>query len=205
MCLGDKPEVAYRSHREWLASAWLRIDDRSSRRGLPGCVRGRHAAAHQRGNPHPEELEALRPWNASMGLMLETTSTRLRGKGMPHQHCARQGPVGAHPHARARRRAEDSRSRPGMLLGIGENVAERVDTLLTIRDLQDRYGHIQEDDRPALPPEAGNTDARGVALRDEEVAGWVGAGAARSSGPEMNVQAPPNLAPEVLELLLRSG
>ena len=92
----------------------------------------------------------------------------------------------------------------GLLLGIGENADERVDTLLVIRDLADRYGHIQE---VIVQPfhAKDDTPMRGVpSLSNEEVAGWV-AMARLLSGPEMNVQAPPNLAPDVLELLLRSG
>jgi FO synthase len=76
--------------------------------------------------------------------------------------------------------------------------------LLVIRELSDRYGHIQE--TIVQPFHAkDDTPMRGVpSLSHEEVAAWV-AMARLVLGPEMNVQAPPNLAPEVLELLLRSG
>ena len=92
----------------------------------------------------------------------------------------------------------------GILLGIGETAVERVDTLLAIRDLDDRYGHIQETIVQPFHPKA-DTPMRDVTpLDDTQVAGWV-AMARLLLGPDMNVQAPPNLAPEVLELLLRSG
>ena len=92
----------------------------------------------------------------------------------------------------------------GILLGIGENAVERVDTLLTIRELDDRYGHIQEVIVQPFHPKAGHADGAIAIALDEEVAGWV-AIARLILGPEMNVQAPPNLAPNALELLLRSG
>jgi FO synthase len=92
----------------------------------------------------------------------------------------------------------------GILLGIGENDAERVDTLLAIRALDDRYHHIQEVIVQPFHPKPG-TPMQGVAaISDSEVAGWV-AIARLVLGQHMNVQAPPNLAPNLLELLLRAG
>jgi FO synthase len=92
----------------------------------------------------------------------------------------------------------------GLLLGIGENDAERVATLMTIRDLQRRYGHIQEVIVQPFHPKP-DTPMRAVApIRDDEVVAWV-ALARLILGPEMNVQAPPNLAPRMLERLARSG
>jgi FO synthase len=92
----------------------------------------------------------------------------------------------------------------GILLGIGENADERVDTLLTIRKLDDRYGHIQEVIVQPFHPKADTPMAESDLLSDAEVAAWV-AIARLILGSEMNVQAPPNLAPSALELLLRSG
>ena len=92
----------------------------------------------------------------------------------------------------------------GILLGIGETAGERVDALLAIRDLHDRLGHIQE---VIIQPFHPKPDIRMQAVSqvgDREVAAWV-ALARLILGPDMNVQAPPNLAPEILELLLRSG
>jgi FO synthase len=155
-----------------------------------------------------EELAALRPLNASMGLMLETTSPRMRGKGMPHMHCPDKDPqlrIRMHEHAGEQKIPFTT----GMLLGIGENVAERVDTLIVIRDLQDRYGHIQEAIIQPFHPKPSTPMRAASPLRVEEVAGWV-AIARLVLGPDMNVQAPPNLAPlsggdGTLEMLLRSG
>ncbi len=203
MCLGDKPEVAYKSHREWLASrGYGSTTDHLVEACQVACDGGMlpHTNA---GILNEEELAALRPWNASMGLMLETTSPRMRGKGMPHQYCPDKDPqvrIRMHEHAGEQKIPFTS----GMLLGIGENDAERVDTLLVIRDLQDRFGHIQEAIIQPFHPKPGTPMRAASSLRDEQVAGWV-ALARLILGPDMNVQAPPNLAPEMLELLLRSG
>ncbi len=202
-CLGDKPEKAYRAHRDWLAA-------RGHASTAEYLVEGCRVAFELGMLPHtnagilsPEQMTALRPWNASMGLMLETTSARLRGKGHAH-HVAPD----KDPEVRLRMHREAGELRipftSGLLLGIGENVSERVDTLLAIRDAADAYGHIQEvivQPFHAKP----TTPMRGVqSLTDALISGWV-ALARLAMGPEANVQAPPNLAPEALELLLRSG
>jgi 7,8-didemethyl-8-hydroxy-5-deazariboflavin synthase CofG subunit len=203
MCLGDKPEIAYGSHREWLAARGYGSTTDHLVDACRVAFEGGMLPHTNAGILSPEELEALRPWNASMGLMLESTSPRLRDKGMPHQHCPDKDPqVRIRMHEHAGELAIPFTT--GMLLGIGETVEERVDTLLVIRDLQERYGHIQEAIIQPFHPKPGTKMRAASAMRDEEVAGWV-ALARLSLGPDMNIQAPPNLAPEVLELLLRSG
>jgi FO synthase len=92
----------------------------------------------------------------------------------------------------------------GILLGIGETAAERVDTLLAIRELSDRFGHVQETIVQPFHPKHDTPMREALPISDEEVAGCV-ALARLALGPHANVQAPPNLAPDVLELLLRSG
>jgi FO synthase len=202
-CLGDKPEVAYKSHREWLAArGWKTTTEHL----VEACRVGFEAGMLPHTNAgilSIEEMEALRPFNASMGLMLENTSERLREKGQAHYYCPDKQPA-----LRIRMHEEAGQLKipftSGLLLGIGENDAERVDTLLTIREIADRYGHIQE---VIVQPfhAKDDTPMRGVpSLSHEEIAGWV-ALARLILGPDMNVQAPPNLAPDVLELLLRSG
>jgi FO synthase len=202
-CLGDKPEIAYRVHRDWLAErGWGSTTDyleESCRVAIEsGMLPHTNAGILTR-----EEMAILRPLNVSMGLMLETTSQRLRQKGMPHFHAPDKD-----PERRLRMHAEAGELKipftSGLLLGIGETDRERVDTLLAIRDLHARYGHIQEVIVQPFHPKT-DTKMRDVQpIGDLEVAGWV-ALARLILGSEMNIQAPPNLAPEVLELLLRSG
>jgi FO synthase len=203
LCLGDKPEVAYRSSREWLAHNELRDTTDYLVQACQIAFKGGLLPHTNAGILSESEMSELRPWNASMGLMLESTSERLCEKGMAHYYSPDKDPdlrIRMHEQAGELRIPFTS----GILLGIGENAVERVDTLLTIRKLDDRYGHIQEVIVQPFHPKADTPMVGVVPLSDEEVAGWV-AIARLVLGPEMNVQAPPNLAPSALELLLRSG
>ena len=203
LCLGDKPEVAHRSYRRWLEESGYR----STAEYLVEACRVAFAAALL---PHTtagvlgrEQMEQLRPWNASMGLMLESTSPRLRGKGMAHQYAPDKEPA-----LRLRMHEEAGELRipftTGMLLGIGESAAERVETLLTIRSLDDRHGHIQEAIIQPFHPKPGTRMRAVSGLRDEEVAGWI-ALARLVLGRRIQLQVPPNLTPGVLEMMLPSG
>lgn len=202
-CLGDKPELAYRGYRAWLAERGHRTTaeylEQACRVGFEGGLLP-HTNA---GILSAEEMAQLRRWNASMGLMLESTSPRLRGRGMAHHYAPDKEPA-----LRLRMHAEAGELKipftSGILLGIGETPEERVDTLLAIRELSDRYGHVQECIVQPFHPKPGTPMRWASALPDAEVAGCV-ALARLILGPRMNVQAPPNLAPDALELVIRSG
>ena len=202
-CLGDKPEKAYASYRTLLAARGLA----STAELLTEACR----VAFEEGMlPHTnagvlsrDEMRALRPWNASMGLMLETTSRRLRGKGMPHYHAPDKEP------ARRIRMHEEAGEleilfTTGLLIGIGERPDERVDTLYAMRELQERFGHIQEVIVQPFHPKPDTAMRAAPSLSSDAVAGWV-ALARLVLGPDMNLQAPPNLAPDALETLASSG
>ena len=202
-CLGDKPEVAYRAYRELLVERGLRS---TSELLLAACERAFELGIFPHTNAgilNVDEMLALRASNVSLGLMLESTSTRLREKGGAHYYSPDKDPA-----VRIRMHEEAGELRipftSGLLLGIGESDADRIDTLLTLRSLADRYGHIQEVIVQPFHPKA-DTPMRGVeALDTEHVAGWV-ALTRLAMGSDANIQAPPNLAPDALELLLRSG
>ena len=203
LCLGDKPEIAYRSYREWLSERGFRDTSELVLEACKVAFEGGMLPHTNAGILSAEEMTALRPWNASMGLMMETTSQRLRGRGMPHFHAPDKDPA-----VRLRMHEEAGELKipftTGLLLGFGENNEERVETLEAIRDLADRYGHIQEVIVQPFHPKP-DTPMRAVApIRDDEVIGWV-AVTRLMMGSEMNVQAPPNLAPEMLERLAQSG
>ncbi|MBW2289879.1 MAG: 7,8-didemethyl-8-hydroxy-5-deazariboflavin synthase CofG [Deltaproteobacteria bacterium] len=202
-CLGDKPEIAYKSHRAWLAERGLATTAEHLVQACQVAFEGGMLPHTNAGILSAAEMTQLRQWNASLGLMLETTSARLRGKGEAHYYAPDKDPaVRIRMHEEAGALAIPFTS--GILLGIGENVAERVDTLRTIRDIDDQFGHIQEVIVQPFHPKPG-TPMRGVGpIGDDEIAGWT-ALARLILGPRMNVQAPPNLAPKVLERLLRSG
>jgi FO synthase len=203
MCLGDKPEIAYRSHRAWLEERGYGATVDLVREACEIALSGGMLPHTNAGILSREEMEMLRPFNASMGLMLETTSNRLRGKGMVHFHAPDKDPA-----RRIKMHEEAGELRipftTGLLLGIGESDVERLDTLLVIRDLQERHGHIQETIVQPFHPKPDTPMAGISAIRDDEVVAWV-ALARLILGPEMNLQAPPNLAPEMLGRLARSG
>jgi len=203
LCLGDKPEVAYRSHRDWLAA---RSFGSTADHLLAACrtaFEGGMLPHTNAGILTGEQMEALRPWNASMGLMLENVSPRLRRRGMPHFHAPDKDPA-----VRIRMHEEAGQLRipftTGLLVGIGETPDERLDTLLEIRRIAERWGHVQETIVQPFHPKPGTGMRAADPLSDEDTAAWV-AMARLVLGPDANVQAPPNLAPDVLELLLRSG
>ena len=145
----------------------------------------------------------MRDVNASMGLMLETTSRRLLGPGMAHDNAPDKDPA-----VRLRTLENAGKLRipftTGILIGIGETFAERVDALCAIRTLHEQYGHIQEviiqnfRVKPDIPMQAHPEPTLLDFLRTLAVARLI-------LGGEMNIQAPPNLTPEQYQLLLTAG
>jgi FO synthase len=203
-CLGDKPERAFRSHAEWLAAQGYAATADYLVDACRVAVAGGLLPHTNAGLLTQAQMAALRPWNASLGLMLETTSERLLQKGGAH-HAAPD----KHPALRLRMHQEAGELRipftSGILLGIGETTDERVDALLAIRALSDRYGHVQEVILQPFHPKS-DTKMRGrPSPQDDDVVGWV-ALARLLLGPSVHVQAPPNLATDaLLERLLRAG
>jgi FO synthase len=202
-CLGDKPEIAYRAYREWLSGQGFRSTAEYLVEGCRIAVEGGMLPHTNAGILTQAEMAALKRWNASMGLMLESTSPRLRGKGMAHQYAPDKDPA-----VRLRMHEEAGELRipftTGMLLGIGETALERIDTLLAMRALHDKHGHIQEAIIQPFHPKPGTKMRWASPVPDREVAAWV-ALARLALGREIDVQAPPNLASGLLELLLRAG
>jgi FO synthase len=150
-----------------------------------------------------DEVASLRESNVSMGLMLETASERLHGKGEAHFNCP-----GKVPELRldTMRYAGELgvAFTTGILIGIGETWAERVDSLLAIRDVQDEHGNIQE----VIVQNFRVKDDIPMRHRDEpsvyEMLRTI-ATARLILGPGMNIQAPPNLTPDAYGLYLLAG
>jgi len=150
-----------------------------------------------------EELDYLKPVSASMGIMLENSSERLSERGGPH--------FGS-PDKQPKRRLEAIRNAglkkipftTGILIGIGETRLERIQSLLDIRELHSRYGHIQEviiqNFRPKPDTKMSNYEAPLV----EDLL-WTIAVARLIFGSSMSIQAPPNLSPQNLDLLINAG
>ncbi len=203
-CLGDRPEDAFPGHRRFL-------DEMGSPSTIHYTARACAVALECGLLPHSnpglmdgDALDLLKPVNASLGMMLESTSTRLRGPGECHYYAPDKEPS----RRLAVLEAAGERRIPfttGLLIGIGETLDERIDALLALADCQRRHGHLQEvilqsfRAKPEIPmASTGEPD-------DDDLARLV-AVARLLFGPEINLQVPPNLsAPESLPYLLESG
>jgi 7,8-didemethyl-8-hydroxy-5-deazariboflavin synthase CofG subunit len=202
--LGDKPEALFPDMRQTLQHY-------GHRRTLDYLVQMCRLVLDQtpllpHANPGvmgPRDLERLREVSPSMGIMLETTSRRLLGKGMAHDNAPDKVPA-------VRLKTIENSGKlhiaftTGNLIGIGETFHERVDALLAIREMQERYGHIQEviiqnfRAKPDIPMRAHAEPTLLDFLRTIAVARLILGGA-------MHLQAPPNLTPEQYQLLITAG
>jgi 7,8-didemethyl-8-hydroxy-5-deazariboflavin synthase CofG subunit len=142
--LGDKPELAFPEMRTTLRHLGYNSTLHYLEAMCDLVLRQTTLLPH----PNPGLLSAewiarLAAVSPSMGLMLETTNTDLLAPGAAHDNAPDKLP------SKRLRTIEEAgkRSVPfttGLLIGIGETVEDRVDTLLAIRDMHRRYGHIQE-------------------------------------------------------------
>jgi 7,8-didemethyl-8-hydroxy-5-deazariboflavin synthase CofG subunit len=202
--LGDKPERRHPEHGAWLAAqgyattidylaamCQLVLDETGL---LPHANPGALSAA---------DIACLRDSNVSMGMMLESTSERLLARGQAHWASTDKVPSVRLATLRA---AGEQRVAftTGILIGIGETLAERVDALLAIRDVHAEYRHVQEiivQNFRAKPDIAMHEQAE----PDELDMARTIAVARLLLGPEMNLQAPPNLTPGKYPLYLAAG
>ena len=150
------------------------------------------------------DYAALRPVSASMGLMLETAASRLSARGGPHHGSPDKLPAARLATIEAAGRAGVPFT-TGILVGIGETRAERIEALVAIRDLHRRHGHIQEVIVQNFRAKPGTRMAgHPEPALDEHL--WSIAAARLILGPAMTIQAPPNLQdPEALPHLLAAG
>ena len=148
-------------------------------------------------------LQRLKNSNASVGLMLETVSPRLMRDGLPHAKAPDKVPA-----LRLRTIEEAGKLNiaftTGILIGIGETPEERIDSLFVIRALHEKYGHVQEvivqnfRAKPDIPMAAHPEPGLEEMLRTLAIARLI-------LGPNMNLQAPPNLSYGDFPRLLDAG
>ena len=140
-------------------------------------------------------LARLRKVSVSQGIMLETASDRLSQRGGPHFGSPDKVPAVRLATLEAAGRARVPFT-TGILIGIGETRAERIEALLAIRDVHERHGHIQEVIIQNFRAKPGTRMARraGALARGPRLDHR--RGAPRCFGPAMNIQAPPNLQPD---------
>ena len=201
--LGDKPELAFPEMRETLR----RFGYTSTLQYLEAMCELVLRETSLLPHPNPGLLSAewiarLSAVSPSMGLMLETANASLLTLGAAHDRAPDKLP------AKRLRTIEEAGKQhvpftTGLLIGIGETPEDRVDALLTIRELHQRYGHIQEviiqnfRAKPDIPMRDWPEPTEGDMLRAIAVA--------RLLMPEVNLQAPPNLSAPYYEDLLDAG
>jgi FO synthase len=202
--LGDKPELRYAAAREELAALGCTTTLEYLRRAARAVLEETGLLPHL--NPGVltrEDASALRSVSASMGSMLETTSARLSNRGGPHF-----GSPDKLPAARLATIAAAGEERvpftTGVLIGIGETRAERVDALRAIRELADQHGHVQEVIVQNFRAKPGTRMAAAPEPALEELL-WTIAVARIVLGARTHVQAPPNLSYEHFPRLLDAG
>jgi 7,8-didemethyl-8-hydroxy-5-deazariboflavin synthase CofG subunit len=201
--LGDKPELIFPEMRETLRHLGYKSTLHYLEAMCERVLRETSLLPH----PNPGLLSAewiarLAAVSPSMGLMLETVNSSLLAPGAAHDNAPDKVP------AKRLRTIEDAGKQnvpftTGLLVGIGESPEDRVDTLLAIRDLHERYGHIQEvivqnfRVKPAIPMAHWPEPSHAEMLRAVAVA--------RLLLPELNIQAPPNLSAPYYEDLMDAG
>jgi FO synthase len=202
--LGDKPERRYRAARK-------ELDELGCATTIEYLVRMCRLVLEETGLlPHAnpgvmtrEELAALREVTASQGIMLETASDRLSERGGPHFGSPDKRPT---VRLETLRLAGELRVpfTSGILIGIGETREERIEALLAIGELHERYGHIQEVIVQNFRAKPQTKMAAAPEPSLEELL-WTAAAARLVLGPEVNIQAPPNLSYGDFPRLLDAG
>ena len=202
--LGDKPERRYRVARDELAS--LGCETTIEYLAQVSALVLEETGLLPHANPGvmtAEELTLLRGVSASQGIMLETIADRLSERGGPHF-----GSPDKRPAARLETlRLAGELAIPfttGILIGIGETRAERLEALLAIRDLHERHGHIQEVIVQNFRAKPDTKMARHPEPSLDELL-WTCAAARLVLGADMNLQAPPNLSYDEFPRLLDAG
>ncbi len=202
--LGDKPELRYEAAQDALdelgytttvdyleAAAGAVFEETGLLPHLnPGVLR-------------VDEIARLRKVSVSMGLMLESVSSRLFEHGGCHH-----GSPDKDPAARLEMIAEAGRRRvpftTGILIGIGESRRERIKSMLAIRELHERYEHIQEIIIQNFRAKPGTRMADAPEPTPRELQ-WTIAVARIIFGADMSIQAPPNLSEGYAPALIAAG
>lgn len=201
--LGDKPELIFPEMRETLRQLGYHSTLQYLQAMCEMVLRESTLLPH----PNPGLLSAewirrLATVSPSMGLMLESTNANLLQAGAAHDNAPDKLP------ARRLRTIEEAGKQgvpftTGLLIGIGESLQDRVDTLLAIRAMHERYGHIQEvivqnfRAKPGIPMQDSAEPTLGEMLRTLAVA--------RLLMARVNLQAPPNLSAPYYDELLDAG
>ena len=202
--LGEKPEMRYQVAKDHLQKLGFKttIEYLGSMSKLVYEETGLLPHLNP-GNMTLLEMEKLREYSVSMGIMLESSSERLCGKGGPHF-----GSPDKQPATRLQTMKNAGKLRipitTGILIGIGETIEERIQSLLDIKNLHKEYGHIQEVIIQNFIPKE-NTRMKKHSPASKEDLLWTLSAARIIFGKDMNIQCPPNLNSDYLDQILDCG
>ncbi len=202
--LGERPEQRYPEAKSWLKHRGYRTTLEYLRDMCELVAKESSLLPHANpGTMSRREMEALRDVNASMGLMLENVSPRLFEPGGPHERAPSKRP-------RVRIKTAEIAGElkvaftTGILIGIGETLEERVDSLLVIREMQRRYGHIQEVIIQNFRAKSNTPMSESIEPSTQDLLGTL-AISRLILGPHFNIQVPPNLSARDYPLALLAG
>jgi 7,8-didemethyl-8-hydroxy-5-deazariboflavin synthase len=190
---GERPEERYKEAKDWLRSLNFKSTAEYVSNISEKITKKTGLLPHSNlGNISKDEMKMLKEYNVSLGLMLESSTYRLREKGMAHEYAPSKDP-GIRLETIENAGILKIPLTTGILIGIGESIEEIIDSILLIGNINAKYGHIQEiilqNFRPKtntkmrnMPPPEDNLFLRLVAM-------------SRILLPTMNIQIPPNLSP----------
>jgi len=190
---GERPEERYKEAKDWLRSLNFKSTAEYVSNISEKITKKTGLLPHSNlGNLSKDEMKMLKDYNVSLGLMLESSTYRLREKGMAHEYAPSKDP-GIRLETIENAGILKIPLTTGILVGIGENIEEIIDSILLIGNINSKFGHIQEiilqNFRPKtntkmhnMPPPEDKLFLRLVAI-------------SRILLPTMNIQIPPNLSP----------
>ena len=202
--LGEKPELRYQTARDHLKKLGFKttIEYLGSMAKLVYKETGLLPHLNP-GNMTVQEMEMLREHSVSMGIMLESSSEKLCNKGGPHY-----GSPDKYPQTRLQTIKNAGKLRipitTGILIGIGESIEERIQSLLDIKKMHDEFGHIQEVIIQNFIPKEGTRMRKHTPASREDLL-WTLSAARIIFGKNMNIQCPPNLNSDYLDEILDCG
>ena len=202
--LGERPELRFEEAQSWLDERGYRTTLEYLTDMCEMVFLKTNLFPHANpGTMSRRELSQLKPFNPSAGMMLESTSKELYAVGGPHEFAPSKRPV-------ARLKTIETAGilkipfTTGLLIGIGETLDDRIESLLAIRELNEEYGHIQEviiqnfKAKPLTPMEMEpDADTRHML--------WTVSVARLILGPNVNIQVPPNLSADNYQMYLQAG
>ncbi|MDF0680116.1 MAG: 7,8-didemethyl-8-hydroxy-5-deazariboflavin synthase CofG [Candidatus Nitrosocosmicus sp.] len=200
---GERPETRYNEAKRWLTLLGHRnlselLADLSEKIvSQTGMLPHTNA-----GSLTKKEMSMLRSTNASLGMMLESSSDRLTEKGQAHEKAPSKNP-------KVRLRSLISAGElnfpitTGLLVGIDESFSEIIESLLLLNKINKKYGHIQEVIMQNFIPKKGTMMEYAESPSYPYFLRCIAA--ARIILQDISLQVPPNLSPNVYSNYLDAG